>query len=209
MDLELIQYQQLLGELKGLEIGSLHMERTEDSGDEELSYIPGSPDEDPLFRWPAGRDEAEAGRRDRGTAGQGADGAYALLLPKELTMKEIGLTLGGGGVAGSQTTRRPWCVCARRWLGCAPIRRHSRRGSRRPAGGGWHDPNSGKSVVGADHFVCVVRICGPCVRWNRLRDSDDPAMNHGNEAFGGPAEGFLLLCTERRAHRCPGQPWRL
>jgi hypothetical protein len=26
------------------------MERTEDSGDEELSYIPGSPDDDPLFQ---------------------------------------------------------------------------------------------------------------------------------------------------------------
>src|SRR6202046_943572 len=50
MTLSLGDYQQLLGELKGLEIGSLHMERTEDSGDEELAYIPGSPDEDPLFR---------------------------------------------------------------------------------------------------------------------------------------------------------------
>ena len=50
MGLDLREYQQLLGELKGLEIGSLHMERMEDSGDEELAYIPGSPDEDPLFR---------------------------------------------------------------------------------------------------------------------------------------------------------------
>ena len=40
----------MLGDLKGLEIGSLHMERSEDSGDEELAYIPGSPDDDPLFR---------------------------------------------------------------------------------------------------------------------------------------------------------------
>src|SRR5947207_720692 len=40
MGLELNEYQQLLGELKGLEIGSLHMERSEDSGDEELAYIP-------------------------------------------------------------------------------------------------------------------------------------------------------------------------
>jgi RNA polymerase sigma factor (sigma-70 family) len=41
MELELGEYQQLLGELKGLEIGSLHMERTEDSGDEELPIFPG------------------------------------------------------------------------------------------------------------------------------------------------------------------------
>ena len=50
MGLELTEYQQLLGDLKGLEIGSLHVERTEDSGDEELAYIPGSPEDDPLFR---------------------------------------------------------------------------------------------------------------------------------------------------------------
>jgi len=50
MEMELAEYQQLLGDLKGLEIGSLHVERSEDSGDEELAYIPGSPEEDPLFR---------------------------------------------------------------------------------------------------------------------------------------------------------------
>ena len=64
MTLSLNEYQQLLGELKGLEIGSLHMERSEDSGDEEIAYIPGSPEEDPLFRCLEGRDEAEAGGCD-------------------------------------------------------------------------------------------------------------------------------------------------
>jgi len=49
MALELDEYQQLLGDLKGLEIGTLHMERNEDSGEEELAYIPGRPEEDPLF----------------------------------------------------------------------------------------------------------------------------------------------------------------
>src|SRR5436309_725405 len=49
MKLGLVEFQTLLGDLKGLEIGSLHMERTEDSGDEEIAYVPGSPDEDPLF----------------------------------------------------------------------------------------------------------------------------------------------------------------
>src|ERR1700679_885594 len=43
MTLSLEQYQQLLGDLKGLEIGTLHMERNEDSGEEELAYIPGRP----------------------------------------------------------------------------------------------------------------------------------------------------------------------
>lgn len=50
LGLELSEYQQLLGDLKGLEIGSLQVERNEDSGDEELAYIPGAPEDDPLFR---------------------------------------------------------------------------------------------------------------------------------------------------------------
>src|SRR5579871_3487858 len=50
MSITLEAYQQLLGELKGLEIGTLHLERNEDSGEEELAYVPGRPEEDPLFR---------------------------------------------------------------------------------------------------------------------------------------------------------------
>jgi len=49
MEMDLGEYQQLLGELKGLEIGTLHVERSEDSGEEELAYIPNKPEEDPLF----------------------------------------------------------------------------------------------------------------------------------------------------------------
>ncbi len=93
MTLSLSGYQQLLGELKGLEIGSLHMERSEDSGDEELAYIPGAPDEDPLFRCLKGElkqrlvdaieDLPEKERM-----------VLTLYYYEELTMKEIGLTLG-------------------------------------------------------------------------------------------------------------------
>lgn len=93
MGLNLCDYQQLLGELKGLEIGSLHVERTEDSGDEELSYIAGSPDEDPLFQCMQGEmrqrlidaiDELPEKERI----------VLTLYYFEELTMKEIGLTLG-------------------------------------------------------------------------------------------------------------------
>jgi RNA polymerase sigma factor for flagellar operon FliA len=49
LELSLDEYQQLLGDLKGLEVGTLHVERNEDSGEEELAYVPGRPDEDPLF----------------------------------------------------------------------------------------------------------------------------------------------------------------
>lgn len=93
MNLSLTEYQQLLGDLKGLEIGSLHMERSEDSGDEELAYIPGSPEEDPLFRCLKGEmkqrladaidDLPEKERM-----------VLTLYYYEELTMKEIGLTLG-------------------------------------------------------------------------------------------------------------------
>jgi RNA polymerase sigma factor FliA len=50
LNIPLVAYQQLLGELKGLEIGSLHSERSEDSDEEELDLIPGRPEDDPLFR---------------------------------------------------------------------------------------------------------------------------------------------------------------
>ncbi len=93
MDLDLSAYQQLLGELKGLEIGSLHLERTEGSGDEELAYIPGSPDDDPLFRCLQGEMKQrltdaieELPEKERMV--------LTLYYHEELTMKEIGLTLG-------------------------------------------------------------------------------------------------------------------
>ena len=93
MELTLAEYQLLLGDLKGLEIGSLHMERSEDSGDEELSYIPGSPEEDPLFRCLKGEMKQrladaidELPEKERLV--------LTLYYYEELTMKEIGLTLG-------------------------------------------------------------------------------------------------------------------
>jgi RNA polymerase sigma factor for flagellar operon FliA len=93
MDLTLAEYQLLLGELKGLEIGSLHMERSEDSGDEELAYIPGSPEDDPLFRCLKGEMKQrladaidELPEKERLV--------LTLYYYEELTMKEIGLTLG-------------------------------------------------------------------------------------------------------------------
>ena len=49
MGTSLEEYQQLLGDLKGLEIGTLHVERNENSGEEELAYVPGRPEDDPLF----------------------------------------------------------------------------------------------------------------------------------------------------------------
>jgi RNA polymerase sigma factor for flagellar operon FliA len=93
MALALDEYQQLLGDLKGLEIGTLHMERNEDSGEEELAYVPGRPEEDPLFRCLRGElkerlSDAIQNLPDRERL------VMTLYYYEELTMREIGLALG-------------------------------------------------------------------------------------------------------------------
>jgi RNA polymerase sigma factor for flagellar operon FliA len=93
MGVSLEDYQSLLGDLKGLEIGTLHVEHNEDSGEEELAYVPGRPDEDPLFCCLKGelqdklRDAIEhLPERERLV--------MTLYYFEELTMREIGLALG-------------------------------------------------------------------------------------------------------------------
>ncbi len=93
MQLDLEEYQQLLGDLKGLEIGTLHLERNEDSGEEELAYVPGRPEDDPLFRCLRGELEerladaiAHLPSRERLV--------MTLYYYEEMTMREIGLALG-------------------------------------------------------------------------------------------------------------------
>ncbi len=93
MRLSLAEYQALMGDLKGLEIGTLHLERSEESGDEELAYIPGSPEEEPLFRCLKGEMKQrladaieELPEKERMV--------LTLYYFEELTMREIGLTLG-------------------------------------------------------------------------------------------------------------------
>ena len=78
---------------KGLEIGTLHVEHNEDSGEEELAYIPGRPDEDPLFCCLRGELQEKLGEaiehlpeRERLV--------MTLYYFEELTMREIGLALG-------------------------------------------------------------------------------------------------------------------
>lgn len=93
LGMELGEYQQLLGELKGLEIGTLHVERSEDSGEEELAYIPNKPEDDPLFRCLRGEMQARlANAVDQLPERERL--VMTLYYYEELTMKEIGLTLG-------------------------------------------------------------------------------------------------------------------
>jgi RNA polymerase sigma factor for flagellar operon FliA len=93
MALELEEYQQLLGDLKGLEIGTLHMERNEDSGDEELAYVPGRPEEDPLFRCLRGELEERLGEAIQNLPDRERL-VMSLYYYEEMTMREIGLALG-------------------------------------------------------------------------------------------------------------------
>lgn len=93
LDLGLAEYQQLLGSLKGLEIGSLNLERPGEFGEEELSYVPGPASDDPLFRC------LEGEMRERLTdAIENLPEKERLILNlyyyEELTMKEIGATIG-------------------------------------------------------------------------------------------------------------------
>jgi RNA polymerase sigma factor FliA len=93
LNIPLAAYQQLLGELKGLEIGSLHAGRSEDSDEEELHFIPGRPEDDPLFRYLDGE------MRERLTKAiedlpERERLVMTLYYYEEATMKEIGLIIG-------------------------------------------------------------------------------------------------------------------
>ena len=93
LGLGLDEYQQLLGDLKGLEIGTLHVERNEDSGEEELAYVPGRPDEDPLFRCLRGELEERLSEAI-GHLPERERLVMTLYYYEEMTMREIGLALG-------------------------------------------------------------------------------------------------------------------
>jgi RNA polymerase sigma factor FliA len=93
LNMPLADYQQLLWELKGLEIGTLHSERSEDSEEEELVHVRARPEEDPLFRY------LDAEMRERLTKAindlpERERLIMTLYYYEETTMKEIGVILG-------------------------------------------------------------------------------------------------------------------
>ena len=93
MGMPLGDYQQLLGELKGLEIATLNSERSEESGEEELAFIPGKVTDDPLYQLL----EGEARTRLSAAIEKLAERerlVMTLYYYEERTMKEIGLILG-------------------------------------------------------------------------------------------------------------------
>jgi RNA polymerase sigma factor FliA len=83
----------LLGELNGLEIGTLHSERSADSDEENLISVTARPEDDPLFRY------LDSELRERMTKAindlpERERLIMTLYYYEETTMKEIGLILG-------------------------------------------------------------------------------------------------------------------
>ena len=93
MEMDLVEYQQLLGNIKGLEVSSLNVQRGEDSGEEELAYVAAPAEADPLFICMSGETRQrlidaieELPEKERMV--------LTLYYYEELNMKEIGLILG-------------------------------------------------------------------------------------------------------------------
>ena len=86
-------YQKLLGDLRGLEIGTLHRLRADGSDDEEVVCIPAPPEDDPLSCFIRGE------RTERLTAAienlpERERIVTTLRLSEEMSMSDIGLALG-------------------------------------------------------------------------------------------------------------------
>jgi RNA polymerase sigma factor FliA len=102
MGLGLKEFQQLLGELDALEVGSLHLESPWDGKDEDLcDYLPNAPEDTPFFR--CLRSEMKGLlARIISELPEKEQQVLALYYFEELTMKEVGAALGIGESRVSQ-----------------------------------------------------------------------------------------------------------
>src|ERR1700689_3962896 len=96
------EFQQLLGELDGLEVGSLRIESPWDGKEEDLcDYLPSAPEDTPFFR--CQRSEMKAIlARVIAELPEKEQQVLALYYFEELTMKEVGAVLGIGESRVSQ-----------------------------------------------------------------------------------------------------------
>jgi RNA polymerase sigma factor for flagellar operon FliA len=93
LNMTLEGFQQLLGDLKGLEIGTLHVERNEDAGDDEINYIAAPETDDPFLQCM----KTEMRGRLTGAIEELPERerlVLSLYYVEELTMKEIGIAIG-------------------------------------------------------------------------------------------------------------------
>jgi RNA polymerase sigma factor FliA len=102
LNLELREFQQLLTELDGLEVGSLHLESPWDGKDEDLcDYLPNAPEDTPFFRCMRSEMKELLARAVADLPGKEQQ-VLALYYFEELTMKEVGAVLGIGESRVSQ-----------------------------------------------------------------------------------------------------------
>jgi RNA polymerase sigma factor for flagellar operon FliA len=85
--------QELLGELKSLEIGSLHELRSEDSAEEELAFVPAAEEEGPLFRCMQSERAAQLCAALAEIPEREAR-VLSMYYVEEMTLKQIGQRLG-------------------------------------------------------------------------------------------------------------------
>ncbi len=93
MGLSLAHLQQLAGQLKGLEMTALNAERNEDSGEEELAFLPAKESENPLFQCLDGERKQRLAEAIESLA-ERERLVMTLYYFEEMTMKEIGMVLG-------------------------------------------------------------------------------------------------------------------
>ncbi len=93
LGMALDRYQQLIGNLKSLEIGSLQETHSDDSPEQELACLPTPPDEDPLYRCMQTEISAKLYAAVAALPEREAR-VLALYYIEEMTLKEIGLVLG-------------------------------------------------------------------------------------------------------------------
>lgn len=102
MGMALKDFQHLLDEIRGLDVGSLQIESLEDGRETNLAEsVPGPPDEDPLSLCLQGERRQMLAAAIAGLP-QREQQVLALYYQEELTMKEVGLVLGVGESRVSQ-----------------------------------------------------------------------------------------------------------
>jgi RNA polymerase sigma factor for flagellar operon FliA len=138
----LAELHQITGELKSLEIGSLNVEHSRDEDDEELEFVAAPANEDPLSRFLA----AESRQRLADAIEELPEKERLVLTLyyfEELTMREIGLTLGVvesrvSQIHSAALRRLRSAVSARRTSAqpapAAPHASRPRKPARRPTG---------------------------------------------------------------------------
>jgi RNA polymerase sigma factor for flagellar operon FliA len=102
LGIELKEFQQLLGELDGLEVGSLRVESPWDGKEEDLcDYLPNAPEDTPFFRC-LRSEMKELLARVIAELPEKEQQVLSLYYFEELTMKEVGAVLGIGESRVSQ-----------------------------------------------------------------------------------------------------------